>query len=102
MKSNTISAKKLSRTAKVQVLHMDDYHGDGDAYTSKPFKFGTFLDELADDMELEQTEKDTLIATNEDGDKFNLIEEWQQGCGDGNENFVLLTVVDGKIKVVSA
>ena len=81
---------------------MDDYFGDGDAYTSKPFKFGTFLDELADDMDLEQTEKDTLIATNEDGDKFNLIEEWYMGCGDGNENFALLTVVDGKIKVVGA
>lgn len=101
-KKNTISAKKLSRTAKVQVLHMDDYFGDGDAYTSKPVQFGKFLDELADEMELEQTEKDTLIATNEDGEKFNLIEEWYVGSWDGNVNHILLTIVDGVVKVISA
>ena len=103
-KKNIISAKKLSRTAKVQVLHMDDYFGDGDACTSKPVQFGKFLDELADEMELEQTEKDTLFATmrgDEDGGKLNLIEEWYMGSGDGNENYVLLTVVDGKVAVVS-
>ena len=101
-KKNSISAKGLSRQAKVQVLHMDDYFGDGDAYTSKPFQFGKFLDELADEMGLEQTEKDTLIATNEDGEKFNLIEEWYAGSGDGNENFSLLTIVDGVVKVIQA
>ena len=81
---------------------MDDYFGDGDAYTSKPVQFGKFLDELADEMELEQTEKDTLIATNEDGEKFNLIEEWYVGSWDGNVNHILLTIVDGVVKVISA
>jgi hypothetical protein len=101
-KKNTISAKGLSRQATVQVLHMDDYFGDGNAYSSKPCQFGKFLDELANDLELEQTEKDTLFATNEDGSNFNLIEEWYAGSGDGNETFVLLTVVDGVVKVVTA
>ena len=96
-----IKAKGLSRNAKVQVLHMDDYHGDGEAWTSKPVTFGKFLDELAEDFEVEQSEKDTLFATTVDGDKLNLIEEWYMASGDGNENFVLLTVVDGKVAVVS-
>lgn len=107
MKKNIISAKKLSREAKVQVLHMDDYFGDGDAHTSKPVKFGQFLDELAEDFEVEQLENDTLFAimdgvTMDGGDKINLIEEWYAGCGDGNETFCLLTVVDGVVKVVGA
>ena len=100
----SIKAKGLSRNAKVQVLHMDDYFGDGNAWTSKPVTFGKFLDELADDFEVDQLENDTLFATmrgDEDGDKINLIEEWYMGSGDGNENFVLLTVVDGKVAVVS-
>lgn len=102
MKKNIISAKKLSRNAKVQVLHMDDYFGDGNAYTSKPVKFGQFLDELAEDFEVEQSEKDTLMGVNYDGCKVNLVEEWYMGSGDGGENFSLLTVVDGQIKVVTA
>lgn len=97
-----IKAKGLSRNAKVQVLHMDDYHGDGDAWTSKPVTFGKFLDELAEDFEVEQSEKDTLFGINHNGCKVNLVEEWYMASGDGNENFVLLTVVDGQIKVVSA
>lgn len=102
MKKNIISAKGLSRNAKVQVLHMDDYFGDGNAYTSKPVKFGQFLDELADDFEVDQLEKDTLFATLDGGEKINLIEEWYMASGDGNENFSLLTVVDGQIQVVTA
>lgn len=97
----SIKAKGLSRNAKVQVLHMDDYHGDGKAWTSNPVKFGKFLDELADDFEVVQLEKDTLFAKTEDGEKINLIEEWYMGSGDGDENFLLLTVVDGKVAVVS-
>ena len=97
----SIKAKGLSRSAKVQVLHMDDYHGDGKAWTSNPVTFGKFLDELADDFEVEQSEKDTLFGTNCDGCKVNLVEEWYMGSGDGYENFVLLTVVDGKVVVVS-
>ena len=96
----SIKAKGLSRNAKVQVLHMDDYFGDGNAWTSKPVTFGKFLDELADDFEVDQLENDTLFATTVDGDKLNLIEEWYMASGDGNENFVLLTVVDGKAVVV--
>lgn len=98
----SINAKGLSRNAKVQVLHMDDYFGDGMPYTSKPVTFGRFLDELADDFEVEQLEKDTLFAITEDGKKMNLLEEWYLGSGDGGENFALLTVVDGKILVVKA
>lgn len=102
MKKNIISAKKLNRESLVQVLHMDDYFGSGNAYTSKPVKFGKFIDELAEDFEVEQSEKDTLMGVNYDGCKVNLVEEWYMASGDGNENFSLLTVVDGQIKVVTA
>ena len=81
---------------------MDDYFGDGDAWTSKPVTFVKFLKELAEDFEIEQSEKDTLFGINYDGCKVNLVEEWYMASGDGNENFSLLTVVDGQIKVVSA
>ncbi len=94
-----ISAKGLSKQAKVQVLHMDDYFGDGNAYTSKPVSFGSFMEELAKDMEVE-LQKDGVTAVNENGYKFNLIQEWYYGSGDGDENYVMLTIVDGKIVTV--
>lgn len=98
-----ISAKGLSKKAKVQVLHMDDYFGDGNAYTSKPVTFGKFMEELAEDLEME-LQKDGVTAVWEDedgeGQKTSLLREWYYGSGDGDENYVLLAIVDGKIVTV--
>jgi hypothetical protein len=101
--NKAIKAKGLSKQAKVQVLHMDDYFGDGNAYTSKPVTFGSFMEELADDLEMElQKDGVTAVWEDEDGEeqKSNLLAEWYMGSGDGNENYVLLTIVDGKIMTV--
>lgn len=98
-----ISAKGLSKQAKVQVLHMDDYFGDGNAWTSKPVTFGSFMEELAEDMEMElQKDGVTAVWEDENGEeqKSNLLQEWYYGSGDGDENFVMLAIVDGKIVTV--
>ena len=94
-----IKAKGLSKQAKVQVLHMDDYFGDNQPYTSSPISFGTFMQELADDMDLE-LQKDGVTGLGEDGEKMNLLDLWYEGSGDGNENFTLLTIVDGRIVTI--
>lgn len=100
-KKNTISAKKLNKEIIVQALYMDDYFSEGLPYTSKPIKFGKLLKEIADDLEVDQLENDVLFAEL-DGEKLNLVEEYLQGSGDGGENFCLLTVVDGVVKVIQA
>lgn len=96
---NTVKAKGLSKDAKVQVLHMDDYFGGNQPYTSKQITFGKFMQELADDFDLE-LQKDGVTGLGEDGEKLNLVEEWYSASGDGNENFTLLTIIDGKIVTV--
>ena len=96
---NTIKAKGLSKQAKVQVLHMDDYFGSNKPYPSSPISFGTFMQELADDYDVE-LQKDGVTGVGEDGDKINLLQDWYSASGDGGENFVLLTIVDGRIVTV--
>ena len=100
-KKNTISAKKLNKETLVQTLYMDDYFSEGLPHTSKPVKFGKFLKEIAHDLEVDQSENDVLFAEL-DGEKLNLVEEYYQMSGDGMENFALITIVDGVVKVVQA
>lgn len=98
-KKNTISAKKLNKETLVQTLYMDDYYGEGIPHLSKPIKFGKFLKEIADDLEVDQLENDVLFAEL-DGDTLNLVHEYYQMSGDGMENFCLVTIVDGVVKAI--
>lgn len=79
-----IKVSKLKDKDIVQILHMEDYFSEETPWAGKPTTYKSFV-------------KDNLII---DEDEELTLDEWYQGSGDGGENFALLTIHDGQIKVV--
>ena len=79
---NTIKSDQINDNTLVQVLSCDDYYGDSKPSTGKPITFKKF-------------KKENVW----EDDEFSLS-DWYEASGDGDENHVLLTIIDGVICTV--
>lgn len=79
-----IKASKLKDKDIVQILHMEDYFSQETPWAGKPHTWKEF-------------QKDVTYAYEDEDFDLDL---WYQASGDGQENYALLTIHDGQIKVV--
>ena len=79
---NTIKSDQINDNTLVQVLNCDDYYGDSKPSTGKPITFKQF-------------KKENVW----EDDEFSLS-NWYEASGDGDENHVLLTIINGVICTV--
>ena len=90
LKSNQTHFSNLMEDNIIQIIHMNDYFGDGLPHPSKPLRVVDFTNKYLKE----------IIEDNEDMTVSEAFDQFCYGSGDGDENFSVVTVINGEVYTV--
>jgi len=89
---NQIYIKDIKDTDQVATLHMDDYFSEG---RPKPY-----MDQLVTFKEFKKTVLNEIMVDAETDSVTEAFGYYTEGSGDGQENFCVVALRDGKLYTV--